>query len=57
MGAVVFVIDRSIDTFVFQIYDLTCFELRFEYELYEDIEYEELTKQFHAFEMEDCVAG
>ena len=57
MGALIFVIDREIDTFVFQIYDLYSFELRFEYELYEDISYKRLTEQFHCFEMEDCVAG
>lgn len=57
LGALIFVIDREIDTFVFQIYDLETFELRFEYELYEDISYERLTAQFHCFEMEDCVAG
>ncbi len=57
LGALVFIIDRELDTFVFHIYDLTTFELRFEYELYEDIQYLELDKQFHAFEMEDCVAG
>jgi hypothetical protein len=32
-------------------------ELRFEYELYEDIEYKALDVQFHAFEMDDCVGG
>lgn len=57
VGALVFVIDRAIDTFVFQIYDLVTDELRFEYELYYDIVYAELGKQFHSFEMEDCVAG
>ena len=57
MGALIFVIDREIDTFVFQIYDLDTFELRFEYELYEDIGYRRLTEQFHCFEMEDCIAG
>jgi len=31
--------------------------MRFEFELYEDIEYKALDAQFHSFEMEDCVGG
>jgi len=58
MGALVLVVDRVLDTFLFRIYDLEHpHELRFEYELYEDIEYKALDPQFHSFEMDDCVGG
>lgn len=57
VGALVFLIDRSCDAFIFQIYNLQTFQLRFEYELYVDCEYTMLSPNFHAFEMEDCVAG
>jgi hypothetical protein len=57
IGALVLVVDRVVDTYLLRIFDLDSLELRFEYELYEDIDYKELDKQFHAFEMDDCVAG
>ena len=67
VGAVALIVDRALDTYMFQIYDLDTFELRFEYELYEDIDYragggagsaaEGGGARFHVFEMEDCVAG
>ncbi len=57
VGALVYVIDRACDTFVFQIYDLQQYQLRFEYELYYDLEYSMLSAQFHCFEMEDACAG
>ncbi|KAH9258185.1 hypothetical protein BASA81_003769 [Batrachochytrium salamandrivorans] len=58
VGALVLLVDRTLDTFLFRIYDLEGeHELRFEYELYEDIEYKALDVQFHAFEMDDCVGG
>lgn len=58
VGALVLLVDRTLDTFLFRIYDLEGdHELRFEYELYEDIEYKALDAQFHAFEMDDCVGG
>jgi len=57
MGGLVLVVDRQLDTYLLRIFDLDTYELRFEYELYEDIDYKELDKQFHAFEMDDCVAG
>jgi hypothetical protein len=56
-GGLVFVIDRAHQTCLFQIYDLENFSLRFEYELYYDIEYVALDSMFHSFEMEGCVAG
>ena len=58
MGALVLSIDRSQQgSFFFQIYDLETYEMRYEYELYEDIAFNRLDPQFMAFEMEDCVAG
>jgi len=58
MGALVLLVDRVLDTFLFRIYDLEHpHELRFEYELYEDIEYKALDPQFHCFEMDDCMGG
>jgi len=57
MGACAFIIDRSNDSFLFQVMNLKSFETLFMYELYEDIKYEVLGPQFHAFEMDDCVAG
>lgn len=41
----------------FRIYDLDMFRLRFQYELYENLDYQQLSDQFHAFEMENCVCG
>mmetsp|Transcript_11191 Transcript_11191/g.12823 ORF Transcript_11191/g.12823 Transcript_11191/m.12823 type:complete len:742 (-) Transcript_11191:358-2583(-) len=57
VGGLVLVVDRENSSVLFQIYDLDSLELRFEYELYENIEYEKMNSQFHAFEMQDCVAG
>jgi hypothetical protein len=58
MGALVLVMDRTLQTFLFRIYDMDApHEMRFEFELYEDIEYKALDLQFHSFEMEDCVGG
>jgi len=56
-GAVLLVIDRVQDAVLLQIWDLDGFQRRFEYELYYDLEYLSLDPNFHAFEMEDCVAG
>lgn len=56
MGACALVIDRTLDTFLFRIYDLESMELRFEYELYEDIDYKSIDEKFHVFEMDDCMA-
>ncbi len=56
-GGLTFIRDRLDDTFMFQIYDLETFELRFEYELYYDLDYLSLDPLTHAFEMEECIAG
>mmetsp|Transcript_6664 Transcript_6664/g.8722 ORF Transcript_6664/g.8722 Transcript_6664/m.8722 type:complete len:742 (-) Transcript_6664:1576-3801(-) len=56
-GGLVLVIDRQNRSVLFQIYDLESMELRFETELYENIEYNQMNNQFHAFEMKDCIAG
>ncbi|CAK9010597.1 Wiskott-Aldrich syndrome protein homolog 1, partial [Durusdinium trenchii] len=57
VGALAFVVDRELETYLFQIFDLKGFVLRFQFELYEDIDYQELHQQFHAFELDHCVAG
>lgn len=56
-GILTLTIDRSNDAYFFQIYDTTELRLRFEYELYYDMEYAMLSPQFHSFEMDDCCAG
>lgn len=48
-GGLAFIRDRLEDTFLFQIYDLETFELRFEYELYYDMEYASLDPTTHTF--------
>lgn len=57
VGGLCLVIDRELQTVVFQIYNIDTNDIRFEYELYEDINYMQLNSRFHCFEMEDCVAG
>ena len=57
VGGLCLVIDREMQTVVFQIYNIDTSDIRFEYELYEDINYMQLNSRFHCFEMEDCVAG
>jgi hypothetical protein len=56
-GACVLVVDRSRDAVLIQIYDIDTVARRFEYEMYYGMEYFSLNPQFHAFEMDDCVAG
>lgn len=57
-GAAVIVVDRSTGQVLLQIYDLYGeIKKRFEYELYYNMEYVSLDPGFHAFEMDDCVAG
>lgn len=56
-GAVVFVVDRDMDTCLIQIYDVVGHVLRFQFETYLNLEYLELEPTFHAFELDDCVAG
>jgi len=56
-GALVLVVDRAKDSVLFQIYDLEGMLKRFEYEVYYDMEYQSLDPSFHAFEMEECIAG
>lgn len=57
VGGLCLVFDRELQTVVFQIYNIETSDIRFEYELYEDINYMQLNSRFHCFEMEDCVAG
>lgn len=55
-GALLFVQDPSGNCY-FRMYDLSSYEKRFEYELYDNMDYVRLSPNFHAFEMEDCVCG
>ncbi|GBG24574.1 Neural Wiskott-Aldrich syndrome protein [Hondaea fermentalgiana] len=55
-GAVIFVVDREMDTFLFQIFDLDGLVLRFQFEAYENLEYQKLEPHFHAFELDDCTS-
>ena len=58
-GALLFVTDRKLNSYFFMIFDLseTPFPLRYEYELYENIAYNESRPFLHTFEMEDCYAA
>eukprot|EP00924_Labyrinthula_sp_SR-Ha-C_P004516 snap_masked-scaffold_1-processed-gene-2.33-mRNA-1 protein AED:1.00 eAED:1.00 QI:0/-1/0/0/-1/1/1/0/484 len=55
-GGLLFIQDRH-GNFFFQIYDLSQYQKRFEYELYENIDFKRLSDTFYSFEMEDCVCG
>ena len=56
-GALLLVVDRASDAVLIQIYDLDAMLKRFEFEIYYDMEYMSLDPSFHAFEMEECIAG
>jgi len=57
VGLLVLVIDRETKTFLFQIYDSKTSVLRFQCELYINMDYDEVQPQFHCFELDHCVAG
>uniref|UniRef100_A0A7S3UYB7 WH1 domain-containing protein n=1 Tax=Aplanochytrium stocchinoi TaxID=215587 RepID=A0A7S3UYB7_9STRA len=56
-GALTFVVNKYSSAYYFQMVDLRSYKLKFAHELYEDLNYQELTAQFHAFEMDDCICG
>ena len=55
-GALLLVRKKSGCVFL-KLYDLALFDVKFQYELYENLEYLMLNDNFHAFEMEDYVSG
>lgn len=55
-GALLLTKDAS-NVLHFRIYDLQQYRLRFQYELYENLDYSKLSDQFHTFEMENCMCG
>jgi hypothetical protein len=57
VGFLVLMVDHKMDTFLIRLYEYKTYHLRFEFEIYYDMEYKLLDPQFHAFEMENCVAG
>lgn len=56
-GGVLLVMDRFSQCFYLMVVDLERMATRLEYEIYLDMDYRSLTPQFHAFEMDDLVAG
>lgn len=56
-GALLFTYDSSCDQHLFRVFDLASYELRFEYEVYEDLRLQELTDRLMAFEADNFHFG
>eukprot|EP00510_Aplanochytrium_minuta_P004341 CAMPEP_0184018700 /NCGR_PEP_ID=MMETSP0954-20121128/8298_1 /TAXON_ID=627963 /ORGANISM="Aplanochytrium sp, Strain PBS07" /LENGTH=482 /DNA_ID=CAMNT_0026300197 /DNA_START=308 /DNA_END=1756 /DNA_ORIENTATION=- len=56
-GALTFIVDQTSGAYYFYMVDLQTYKKKFSHELYEDLNYMDLTAQFHAFEMDDCMCG
>eukprot|EP01138_Halocafeteria_seosinensis_P014181 gb/GECG01014480.1/.p1 GENE.gb/GECG01014480.1/~~gb/GECG01014480.1/.p1 ORF type:complete len:601 (+),score=110.37 gb/GECG01014480.1/:1-1803(+) len=52
-GAVLFTYDQSCDQHLFRLFDLEHYELRFEYEVYEDLQLDQLSDELLGFETDD----
>jgi hypothetical protein len=56
-GALALVMHRPSSSLYFMLFHHRTWALLFDYELYYDIEYKELSDHFHCFEMDDLMAG